>query len=241
MNRITVGWFSGGVSSAIAVKLAIKDIDKIIYIHIDDHHPDTLRFKDDCEKWYDREIEIIQSKLKSVENAVLLAGGRGYINGQGGAACSFRLKRQLREQWETNKSESLIYIWGMDYSERHRADRIIESMPNQKHRFPLIENKIDKEGAHRLLSASNIDRPVMYRLGYNNNNCIGCVKGGMGYWNKIRQDFPDIFKSRAALERQVGASCINGTYLDELSPTAGRMSNPIIGDCGIFCEIMGLG
>ena len=32
----------------------------------------------------------------------------------------------------------------------------------------------------------------MYDLGYPNNNCIGCIKGGMGYWNRIRKDFPDI-------------------------------------------------
>lgn len=31
----------------------------------------------------------------------------------------------------------------------------------------------------------------MYDLGYANNNCIGCVKGGIGYWNKIRIDFPE--------------------------------------------------
>ena len=24
-----------------------------------------------------------------------------------------------------------------------------------------------------------IEIPVMYRLGYNNNNCVGCVKGGI--------------------------------------------------------------
>ena len=33
-------------------------------------------------------------------------------------------------------------------------------------------------------------------MGYNNNNCIGCIKGGMGYWNKIRVDFPEVFEKR---------------------------------------------
>ena len=37
-------------------------------------------------------------------------------------------------------------------------------------------------------------RPLMYDLGYPNNNCIGCVKGGMGYWNHIRKDFPEVFE-----------------------------------------------
>ena len=40
----TVSWFSAGVSSAVATKLAIGQIDKVFYIHVDDQHPDTLRF-----------------------------------------------------------------------------------------------------------------------------------------------------------------------------------------------------
>ena len=54
-----------------------------------------------------------------------------------------------------------------------------------------------------------IKRPIMYDLGYSNNNCIGCVKGGMGYWNKIREDFPEVFQARAKLEREIGRSCKN--------------------------------
>lgn len=72
------------------------------------------------------------------------------------------------------------------------------------------------------------------------NNCIGCVKGGMGYWNHIRVDFPDVFKSRAEMERAIGASCINGTFLDELNPEVGRHAPPVVEDCGIACELIAL-
>jgi hypothetical protein len=77
----------------------------------------------------------------------------------------------------------------------------------------------------------------MYDLGYKNNNCVGCVKGGMGYWNKIRVDFPEVFKKRAELERLIGASCINGIYLDELSPDRGRIEDEIMEECSIFCQL----
>ena len=43
----------------------------------------------------------------------------------------------------------------------------------------------------------------MYKLGYNNNNCIGCVKGGQAYWNKIRIDFPETFNKMAKLENLI--------------------------------------
>ncbi|KKM78992.1 hypothetical protein LCGC14_1354310, partial [marine sediment metagenome] len=132
----------------------------------------------------------------------------------------------------------LRYVWGMDKSEQHRADKLIMVMPDQKHIFPLIDQNITKEEAHKMLKASGIKRPAMYEFGYQNNNCIGCVKGGMGYWNKIRTDFPDVFASRAAVERQIGGTCIKGVYLDELDPNAGRKQGSICDDCGIFCEMM---
>ena len=66
---------------------------------------------------------------------------------------------------------------------------------------------------------------------------LGCVKGGMGYWNKIREDFPDVFQARAKLEIEIGRSCIREVFLDELDPEAGRMSKPILEDCSILCQI----
>jgi hypothetical protein len=45
---LTVAWFSAGVSSAVATKLAIDQIDRVIYMHIDDQEEDTLRFVADC-------------------------------------------------------------------------------------------------------------------------------------------------------------------------------------------------
>lgn len=237
-----VSWFSAGVSSAVATKLAIDEIDQIFYIHIDDQHPDTLRFVKECEAWFGKPITIMQSDKRNVSSAVLSAGGRGWINGVGGAACTRALKKRVRQEWEQANVElyPMRYYWGMDSDEKSRADRILQTMPEFQHAFPLIERGINVEEAHQILRASGIKRPAMYDLGYHNNNCIGCVKGGMGYWNKIRVDFPDVFASRAKLEREVGASCIKGVYLDELDPERGRHDPPIADDCGIMCELQAL-
>jgi hypothetical protein len=244
MKYLTVGWFSGGVSSAVAIKLAIDQIDRIIYTHIDNQHPDTLRFVADCVKWFDKPVEILQSPLKSVENACLAAGGRGYINGPKGAACTRQLKRLVRIQWEYEQPHDvkLRYVWGMDCNEIDRLNDpeigLRAKMPNQEHLCPLINAGITKEFAHQMLTASGIKRPAMYDLGYLNNNCIGCVKGGMGYWNKIRVDFPEVFEAMAKLERRIKATCIKGIYLDDLDPERGRKDKPIVGECGVMCELL---
>lgn len=236
-KTIHVAWFSAGVSSAVATKLAIKDIERVYYIHIEDHHPDTKRFVSDCEAWFQKPIETMQSPYKTVENAIRAAGGRGYINGPRGAACSLWLKKRVRKEWEiAHEHDDIVYYWGFDVTEKKRAERLVKTSPNQSHRFPLIENNITKENAHQILKASGISRPAMYDLGYHNNNCVGCVKGGMGYWNKIRCDFPSVFEKMAKLERVVGASCINGVFLDELDNNRGCHSGPICEECDILCE-----
>ena len=82
----------------------------------------------------------------------------------------------------------------------------------------------------------------MYRLGYQNNNCLGCVKGGSGYWNKIRRDFPEVFERRVVQSRRLGVKLVKATvdgvrrpvFLDELDPEAGHDVKSF--DCGILCE-----
>jgi hypothetical protein len=235
-----VSWFSAGVSSAVATKLYIAKIDQIIYTHIEDQHPDTMRFVKDCERWFDKPVDILKSKYETVETACFSSGGRGYINGPTGAACTKFLKKQVRKDWESKQTGPLKYIWGMDIGEQERLDRLFTTMPEQEHICPLIEKNISKSHAHEILKASGIKRPKMYELGYHNNNCIGCVKGGMGYWNHIRRDFPDVFVSRAKMERKIKATCIKGIYLDELDPERGLHKPPIVDECGLFCESIGI-
>ena len=260
---LTVSWFSAGVSSAVATWLVRDEVDRIIYTHIDDQHPDTLRFVRDCEQWFGKPVEVLQSPYKNVENA-LLGNGVGYVNGPTGAPCTKLLKRRVRAEWERENRwfTSFRYVWGLDIEETKprpprglsRVDGIREAMPQEEHLFPLVDAGVTKADAHGILRKAGIKRPAMYDLGYRNNNCVGCVKGGKHYWNKIRVDFPEVFKARAELERKMGHTCLKKVrerpqepasadnsvllYLDELDPAAGRDDGPIVDECGIMCEIL---
>lgn len=238
---MVVSWFSAGVSSFVAAYFEKENIDKIMYIHIDEQHKDTMRFVKDCEKLLNKPIEIMQSPYKSVENVV---NAFRFINSPYGAKCTDILKKRVRKEWEyQNKGKEITYIWGFDCNETERAERTRHSMPDQKHIFPLIERSLTKEDVHQISQQLGIKRPAMYDMGYRNNNCIGCVKGGMGYWNKIRVDFPEIFLTRARQEREINKSClkeiIDGKtkqlFLDELDPTRGNIEDEIDQDCGIIC------
>jgi len=231
-----VSWFSCGASSAVATMLAIRKHGniKICYTHIDDQHPDTLRFLKDCQDWFGIVIDIDYGIVRSVNDACLKAG---FVNSPFGAPCTRILKRDVRKKWERENKGRHTYIWGFDLNEKDRADRVVENMPEHDHEFPLIENYYDKKMTHGLLEHAGIKRPIMYDLGYPNNNCIGCVKGGMGYWNKIRQDFPEVFEQRCKLEEITGGKIFKQFNLRELDETRGNLQDIIVPDCGIFCEI----
>lgn len=177
-----------------------------------------------------------------MEDCVRVYGG--FKDARNGfAPCTNWLKKRVRKEWEQeNSSYDLTYVWGFDMQEKNRAEKIVEANPQAKHEFPLIEQNLSKEEVHGLFDRTfSFPRPVMYDMGYPNNNCIGCVKGGMGYWNRIRKDFPEVFESRAKLKRTVGHSMLkekNGpVYLDELDPDRGNMNTEIFPECGIMCYL----
>lgn len=84
----------------------------------------------------------------------------------------------------------------------------------------------------------------MYKQGYQNNNCIGCPKGGMGYWNKIRVDYPEHFERMAALQRKLGPGAgffreKNGDRisLDQLAPDRGNYPKEPNIECSLLCHV----
>lgn len=240
-KKLKVCWISAGISSFMAGYLA-GDVDEWIYIDINDQHPDSMRFIKDCENVIGTKIHILKSKeYRCVEDCVKTFGG--FKHPKGFSPCTNWLKKRVRKEWELqHEAYEITYVWGFDLKERARAERIIESNPQAEHEFPLIEKGLSKEEVHGLFERTfDFSRPIMYELGYPNNNCIGCVKGGMGYWNKIRKDFPEVFESRAKLEREVGYSILkdkNGpVFLDELDPRRGDMNTEIFPDCGIMCYL----
>lgn len=236
MKKYKVCWISAGISSFIAGYLA-GDVDEWIYIDISDQHPDSLRFICDVEKIIKKKITILKSQeFDSVEEVIKKYK---YVNSPYGAPCTGMLKKAVRKKWENEHlNYQLTYVWGMDMEEKKRAESIVKNFPEFEHEFPLIDRHLSKQDTHALAERIGIRRPIMYDMGYHNNNCIGCLKGGKGYWNKIRKDFPTVFQSRARLEREIGHSCINGTFLDELDPDAGRMEKEIMQDCGIMCYLV---
>lgn len=238
MKYRSIVWFSCGVASAVAGKLRLveRPDSVIVRIRIDSEHPDNDRFAADCEKWYDRKIIVLQSEKYKTHFDVIEK--RRYVNGPAGALCTSELKRMVREKFQQTWDD---HTFGFDASEMSRAEDFRENNPGLLVSFPLIEAGLTKADCKALLTEIGIELPAMYRLGYANNNCIGCVKGGAGYWNRIREDFPKVFARMAKAERTIGKTILRKKgerlYLDQLDPTAGRFAEDQPADCGVLCQM----
>lgn len=239
-----IGWWSAGITSAVACKLAIdkygKENVKLFYFDTGAAHPDNARFKKECEDWYDVTIETRKSKKYADPLDVIRQ--TKYVNGAAGARCTLELKKQVRYDIEKEiKFTGQVFGFEFNPKEINRAIRFKEQYPRAKPIFPLIDAKMTKNNCAYFVSKAGIEMPEMYKLGYPNNNCIGCVKGGQGYWNKIRKDFPDVFQDFMEIEQEVGRSCLRKNkeplFLKDLDPNAGNPNKIVMPDCGSFCDL----
>ena len=228
----TVVWFSCGCASAVASYLC-RDVENlhIVYCDTGGEHPDNKRFLGDVERWLDKKINILkQDKYKDHFD---VCKKERWINGPSGARCTTELKKVQRFKYQQADD---IQVFGYVVNERNRADRFVASFPEVNAKFPLIENNLTKENCIGLIEKMGIKIPAMYLLGFKNNNCIGCVKGGMGYWNHIRKHFPESFNQMMKIEREIGSSCIKGTFLDELEADRGEQINEPDISCDFVCQ-----
>ena len=232
-----VCWFSCGAASAVATKLAIAEnagkLPLIIaYTEVVEEHPDNKRFLKDCEEWFGQEVLIIGND--KYKRSIYETFKTSAMNIKGSAPCTQKLKKQVRLKFQQVNDRQ---VFGYTAEEQTRLDRFIDANNDVDIWTPLIDKGLSKEDCLGMLRNANIELPAMYRLGYHNNNCIGCVKGGMGYWNKIKVDFPKHFDRMAELERFKGQTVLKDRYLDELQPTDGNYPTEQNIECSIFCQM----
>lgn len=203
-----IAWWSGGVTSAVACKIAIDlfGIDRVRVIMIDtkNESDDTYIFKDQCQSFYGVEIETISAipeKYASIEEVWISTKS---LNVATGAICSTKLKREVRERWEKKNSYS-FQIFGYEFTKRefNRALGLTLNHPTAKSIYPLLMYGYDKIKCIDIVANEwGLKIPDSYLNGYHNNNCqkTGCVQGGIGYWKKIQKEGPNKFLAMANRE-----------------------------------------
>jgi hypothetical protein len=205
----------------------------------------------DCQRWFNRGITRISS-LKFQDTWHVWEKER-YLSGINGAPCTRALK--FRPRLEFQRPDDIhVFGYTADKTDKNRADAMRENYPEMTIRTPLIENDITKAECLGRLQRVGIELPVLYKLGFHNNNCIPCVKGqSPAYWALVRKTFPEQFDRMVKLSRSlnvklckvgkewvgIDSTAINHErrFIDEI-PTNHSTVDPIIPSCDFLCAAM---
>jgi phosphoadenosine phosphosulfate reductase family protein len=206
-----ISWWSGGITSAVACRLCIdwfgRENIRLVFIDTHNEDVDTYRFKRECETWYSKEIETISNPDFSAIREVWYKSLS--LNVATGAKCSQMLKRVCRERFEKENRFS-YQAFGFTIDEIKRAKGHFLNNAHSRPIFPLIMNFLSKPNCLKIIEeASSLFHPLAvprtYKMGFLNNNCFqtGCVQGGIGYWQKMRDEYPDKFNRMALVEHEL--------------------------------------
>jgi hypothetical protein len=242
-DKIAV-WFSCGAASAVAAKKTLElypDCDvRILNSPILEEDEDNRRFLSDVQDWLDKPIEIIRSSKFPSQSAVEVWDKRRFMSSVSGAPCTVELKKVPRQIWEADNDVDW-HVLGFTAEEEHRAKRFV--LTERDNLLPVLVNqKIGKVECMEIISAAGIALPRVYKMGYPNANCIGCVKAtSPTYWNLVRKTHPEVFRQRAEQSREIGVKLtrVNNEriFLDELDKDyEGNAIKNGFAECGLFCE-----
>ncbi len=185
---------SGGLTSFEALRRTIarhgKENTCAIFADTSIEDEDLYRFLDDQERYFDMKI----IRLKDGRTPWQVMKDRRVITMQFMAPCSQELKREPVERYIKREfGASIVRVFGMEWSEIDRMERLRAALLPQPVWFPLAERPyVDKCHIAADLEKIGIKVPRLYDLGFTHNNCGGgCVKAGQAHWAHLFYTLPE--------------------------------------------------
>lgn len=243
-------WFSCGAASTVAAKLTIEQFGQTHDVRVvccdtrPSENSDNYRYSREVEQWLGQEITYIRNDEFGTVDDVF--DKHRYMNGVRGARCTVELKKKPRFAYAKPDD---IHVFGFTFDEQRRVRDFEQRNPELNLLWPLVDNLITKQDCYRRLESAGIKLPLMYRLGFDNNNCPGCVKASSPwYWDMVRTHFPEVFQRRCEQSRNIGVRLVEirhheRIFLDELPPgpfkKRGKKENLSCGpECGVAVNPM---
>lgn len=242
MSRVVV-WVSAGAPSAVAAKMAIrahagKEV-VLAYCETGMEHPDNQRFLDDLSQWTG--LSIVRLKSEKYADTWAVWEGRRFLAGRNGAPCTLELKIKPRVAFQ-RVDDIHVFGYAEDANDMRRAESLREHFFELTIETPLIDAGLNRAACLAIIERAGIRLPVLYGLGYPNNNCIACVKAtSPAYWALVRKTHPETFYRLADLARELGARLcrLDGerAFIDEI-PADHPTTNPVAPACDFLCHLV---
>ena len=240
MNRRRVRWFGCGAASAVAIALDLRvhPGGVIAYCETGAEHPDNERFLSDCERWWG--AKVIRLRSDEYTDTWDVWERRRFISGPDGAPCTGILKVAPRHEFQ-QADDIHVFGYTCDALDQTRAKRLAETFFELTIENPLIKAGIDKAACLAIVDGAGIPLPVLYSLGFPNNNCMPCGKAtSPNYWAAVREHFPDQFARMTELSRRLGARLTRianvRMFIDEI-PMDWPTLDPLAPACDFLCHL----
>jgi len=237
-------WVSAGAASAVAAMLTKRDSDNAVYAYCETggEHSDNERFLADLSAHLG--IEITRLRNPKYASTWQVWEDRGYLAGIDGAPCTSLLKIEPRLAFQ-QPGDIHVFGYTADASDVKRANRLRLNYPDMTIRTPLIDGGLDKRACLALVESAGIKLPVLYGLGFPNNNCIPCVKAtSPDYWSLVRKQFPAEFARIAKLSRELDVRLCRikdeRRFIDEIPDDCPTL-NPLAPSCDFLCHLAEMG
>lgn len=222
IRRVIVG-FSGGVTSTWAAGWALRTFPKeevlLLFHDTKEEDEDTYRFLHEAATILGHPI----TEYSDGRSVTEVFYDEHAIANNRMAFCSRILKAKQRDRCMADLRAlgvtSIINVLGFTAQEENRVQRAwaYGQAAGYEVRFPLIEEVVTKQQAADYCRLTlGLTLPKMYTWS-DHANCVGCVRGGRAYWLAVRENRPDIYKQRAALEQEFGHSILKGITLENLA------------------------
>lgn len=198
---------SGGLTSFEALRRTItrygRESTVAVFADTRAEDQDLYRFLDDTERYLG--IEIV--RLADGRDIWEVMRDERCITMQQYAPCSKHLKRQVVDRWIATEHAGVpnTRVFGMDWTETERMDRLRAALDPIPVWFPLAEPPyVDKCHIAADLERIGIKPPRLYDLGFEHNNCGGfCVKAGQAHFARLYHTMPDRYRYHEAKEQEL--------------------------------------
>lgn len=193
---------SGGVGSWGAARLAVAKHGAanttLLFADTLIEDEDLYRFLDDIEI----DLDVPITRIAEGRTPWEVFHDNRFLGNSMVDPCSRVLKRELIRAWiDEHHPDGVVVVFGIDFTEAHRCDKIRERYLPHVAEFPLIDHNIDKADLMRDLATVNIPPPRLYAMGFPHNNCGGfCVKAGQAQFALLLREMPGRYRAHEQME-----------------------------------------
>lgn len=221
MRRIVVG-YSGGVTSAWCLDWALRNYprDEVVALFHDTQREDADTYRylremaatlciDITERSDGRSVEEVEDDEHALANNRM-------------AFCSRILKVNQRDLYFTELRAAgvsdIALVLGFGQKEEQRVQRATMNAAKGGYTvlFPIVSDGVTKQQCADWSRSIGVRLPAMY-LWSDHANCVGCRRGGKGYWLAVKENHPAVFYAAADREQAFGHTFLKDTSLDRLA------------------------